>query len=66
MLPCIRKINGWWVIFLFIGLLFLPAAAQYQVGDKVNDFALNDLEGKNISLSDFKGKLILLNFFATW
>jgi peroxiredoxin len=27
---------------------------------------LNDLQGKSISLSDYKGKVILLDFWATW
>jgi peroxiredoxin len=33
---------------------------------KAIDFKLNDLNGKEVSLSDFKGKKIFLNFFATW
>jgi hypothetical protein len=66
MLPLIRKISGWWMNVIFIGLLVTPAATQYQIGDKVNNFALYDLQGKFVSLSDFEGKAILLNFFATW
>ncbi|MGH8095400.1 MAG: TlpA family protein disulfide reductase [Chthoniobacterales bacterium] len=27
---------------------------------------LQDLEGKSINLSDFKGKVVVLNFWATW
>lgn len=30
------------------------------------DFTLPDLEGNEVKLSDFKGKVILLNFWATW
>lgn len=30
------------------------------------DFTLMNLEGKQISLAEFKGKVILLNFWATW
>jgi len=29
-------------------------------------FQLNDLEGKPLSLSEAKGKIVLLNFWATW
>lgn len=29
-------------------------------------FALKDFAGKNVNLSDYKGKLILLNFWASW
>jgi hypothetical protein len=30
------------------------------------DFILSDLEGKKRSLRDFKGKFVMLNFWATW
>ena len=29
-------------------------------------FTLKDMHGKDVRLSDFKGKVILLNFWATW
>jgi thiol-disulfide isomerase/thioredoxin len=30
------------------------------------DFTMKDLEGKDVSLKSFKGKVVLLNFWATW
>lgn len=30
------------------------------------DFTLKDLKGKTHTLSDYKGKLVFLNFWATW
>lgn len=33
---------------------------------KAMDFKLKDLNGKEVSLSDYKGKKVLLNFWATW
>src|SRR5690348_18214259 len=30
------------------------------------DFELNGLDGKKIKLSDYKGKAVVLNFWATW
>src|SRR5262245_28171087 len=30
------------------------------------DFTIKDLDGKDVSLTAFKGKVILLNFWATW
>ena len=32
----------------------------------VPDFTLNDLDGNKISLSDYTGKTVILNFWATW
>lgn len=29
-------------------------------------FSLNDLDGKQVSLSDFAGKVVVLDFWATW
>lgn len=31
-----------------------------------NDFTLKDLDGKTVSISDFSGKIVVLNFWATW
>ncbi|RMG58626.1 MAG: TlpA family protein disulfide reductase [Deltaproteobacteria bacterium] len=33
---------------------------------KAPGFTLKTLDGKTISLEDFKGKAVVLNFFATW
>jgi thiol-disulfide isomerase/thioredoxin/acetone carboxylase gamma subunit len=38
-----------------------------KFGDiKATDFTLVNLEGENVSLSDYKGTLVLLDFWATW
>ena len=37
-----------------------------HVGDEAPNFMLRDLEGNVISLSQLKGKVVLLNFWATW
>ena len=30
------------------------------------DFSLKDLQGNNLSLSSYKGKVLVINFWATW
>ena len=37
-----------------------------QIGNLAYDFTLQNLEGENITLSGFRGKPVLLNFWATW
>lgn len=43
-----------------------PFAVDKLSGQKAPDFTLKDINGNSISLSSFKGKVVLLNFWATW
>lgn len=36
------------------------------VGDKAPDFVLQTVSGEKVKLSDYKGKKVFLNFWATW
>lgn len=44
----------------------LNAAACPMTGPAHLDFTLKDLNGKEVRLSAYKGKVIVLNFWATW
>ncbi|WP_337965714.1 TlpA disulfide reductase family protein [uncultured Flavobacterium sp.] len=37
-----------------------------NVEDKAKDFTLKLIDGKEVKLSDLKGKVVLVNFWATW
>ncbi len=37
-----------------------------SVGREAPDFALPDLDGNEIALSDHRGEVVLINFWATW
>jgi peroxiredoxin len=37
-----------------------------SVGHKAPDFATNGLDGKQVKLSDYKGKYVLVDFWASW
>jgi len=49
------------------GDLFSKMRINPIKGDKkAPDFSLKDLTGKKVEIKDYKGKIIFLNFWATW
>jgi peroxiredoxin len=44
----------------------LKTAKKVDIGKPAIEFVQNDTEGKPVSLSSFKGKYILLDFWASW
>ncbi len=45
----------------------VPASGSApQLNQPASDFKLKDLDGKQVSLSDYKGQVVLLNFWVTW
>lgn len=43
-----------------------PKVEMIKVGSVAPDFAMQDLAGKTVKLADFKDKVIVLDFWATW
>jgi len=39
---------------------------QVKVGDKVPEFSVKMFDGSEINIKDLQGKVVLLNFWATW
>jgi peroxiredoxin len=37
-----------------------------NIDSEAPDFTLENVHGESISLSDFKGKIVMVNFWATW
>ena len=44
----------------------VPPAGPNMKGEVAPDFTLQSLDNKTVHLSDFRGKAVLLNFWATW
>src|ERR1700716_470038 len=70
-MPLVRRIAGWAAVALAAGILVLFAMPSYRQGEasiagkSAQDFPLT-LAGKSERLSDLKGKVVVLNFWATW
>ena len=70
----LRSTNSVFVgLVLLAALTALPGFDVWSMGSRVptigmqaEDFRLTDLEGKQRSLSQYRGKIVLVNFWATW
>lgn len=49
------------MVFSFVQITF-----ALELGSPASDFELADLSGKSVKLSDYKGKTVVINFWATW
>ena len=47
-------------------LLLLVALSIFSFSAVAVDMSLTDLDGKQVKLSDYKGKWVLVNYWATW
>jgi peroxiredoxin len=59
------------VLFFVAAVFFFLAKGMnaveiVEVGDQAYDFELEDTDGNIHKLSDYKGKFVVVNFFATW
>jgi len=43
-----------------------PRAMTFNAGESAPDIRVKDLENKDVTLADYKGKVVLVNFWATW
>ena len=57
------------VITLFVAAFLTvgqSGCTAQDIGDKAPDFTLPGINGKDVSLSQYQGRVVLLNFFADW
>ena len=53
-------------VVVLISIASVSAACAPNDHPAAPDFTLKDLNGNEISLSDYEGKVLFLNFWATW
>jgi peroxiredoxin len=56
------------LMVLAVGLsaVCTPASRSQDETTPAPDFSLKDIRGQAVALADFKGKVLVLNFWATW
>ena len=69
----------WWQVVVFLAVMVLLlmvalqmrrigplAAAQVGAGENAPGFTLQSFDGKTLNLADLHGKVVLVNFWASW
>jgi peroxiredoxin len=61
------------IALMLLSLIVLPSGAPFGMGSRAPavgmpaaDFTLPTLDGRTVSLAELRGKVVLLNFWATW
>jgi cytochrome oxidase Cu insertion factor (SCO1/SenC/PrrC family) len=71
----IRALEALLVLFCLIGAYKLsaqrpaspkPVDPESLIGKPAPDFSVHSLEGREISLTDYRGRALVINFWATW
>ena len=67
MFKVLSKIPAVCCIMLFIiAVVSISNSSAISVGEKAPHFTLKDVSGTDVSLDRFKGKIVFINFWATW
>ncbi|MEC1742806.1 TlpA family protein disulfide reductase [Schinkia azotoformans] len=69
-----NKVKAIWAIALLVVMILFGIGSfvlgknstAVEIGEPAPDFTLMDLNDNEVSLSDYRGQPVMLNFFATW
>lgn len=54
------------IMLFIITVVSISSASAISVGEKAPNFILKDVSGTDVSLDRFKGRIVFINFWATW
>ena len=53
-------------VAFFVIFIFMFSNTAFAQSKKAPDFSLKSVDGKTVKLSDYKNKVVLIDFWATW
>lgn len=64
--PIVAKIINFMKFIKFFPVLLIVAVVTYVSANNSTNFNLADLKGQDHQLSDYRGKWVVVNYWATW
>ncbi|MCK9209725.1 MAG: TlpA family protein disulfide reductase [Ignavibacteriaceae bacterium] len=53
-------------VIFFVFVMFMCSSNAFSQDKKAPNFSLKSVDGKTVKLSDYKNKVVLIDFWATW
>ena len=60
------KSKSWILFFFVLFMVIIGCQKEVEAGPTAPDFSLKDLSGQTVTLEQYRGKVVLLDFWATW
>lgn len=64
-----RKALIIFLVFFLVTILVMQSfrsSGPVEIGKRAPQFTLQDMSGREVSLDDYRGKIVILDFWATW
>lgn len=61
----LKSLRNTATLLSLIALLLVPMTGM-SISGKAPDFTLKSRDGKNLRLSDYRGQVVMINFWASW